>query len=459
MFVKASALVPESLLWRTFLVLASLMMLSVLAWSGIYAWFEREPRARETAQVVASIVNLTRAALLASDTQRRYELLRDMAEREAIRIYPVENGEATSALPPTPTYRLIESELKRLLGPLTRVAGTREGVPGFYVSFLVSDSENEPEPDEYWLQLRRERLEPAVALEWLGWAAAALLLALGGAYLLVWRVTHPLRDLAVAARQIGRGKRAIELPEQGPTELVELTRAFNQMSADLRQLDADRALILAGISHDLRTPLTRLTLGIEMSAADEFMADSMRADIEEMDRVIGQFLDFAREDGGEPAVELDAAELVQDLAAQYQRRGLPVLARLPPSAPKLCARPLALRRVLANLVDNAVRYAGTGSNIEIALAEHGAVVRFEVLDRGPGIPPDKAEIVKRPFTRLEQARTGATGAGLGLAIVDRVVHAHAGSFELLPREGGGLCARISLPAVATRRRMPARPAA
>ncbi|MBL8484109.1 MAG: HAMP domain-containing protein, partial [Rhodocyclaceae bacterium] len=289
--MKLPAFVPHSLLWRTFLVLAALMLMSVLAWSGIYAWFEREPRARETAQVVASIVNLTRAALLASDAQRRYELLRDMADREAIRIYPVENGEATSALPATPTYRLIESELKRLLGPLTRVAGSREGVPGFYVSFLVGDNEEDAEPDEYWLQLRRERLEPAAALEWLGWAAAALLFALGGAYLLVWRVAHPLQELAAAARQIGRGARPQVVTEHGPSELMELTRAFNQMSHDLAQLDADRALILAGVSHDLRTPLTRLTLGIEMSGADEFTADSMRADIEEMDRVIGQFLD------------------------------------------------------------------------------------------------------------------------------------------------------------------------
>ncbi|MBL8483170.1 MAG: two-component sensor histidine kinase, partial [Rhodocyclaceae bacterium] len=207
-----------------------------------------------------------------------------------------------------------------------------------------------------------------------------------------------------------------------------------------------------GVSHDLRTPLTRLTLGIEMSGADEFTADSMRADIEEMDRVIGQFLDFAREDGGEPQVEFDAADLVQDLAAQYLRRGLPVQARLPPQAPLLYARPLALRRVLANLVDNAVRYAGTEADIEIVLSDAGDEVKIEVLDRGPGIPPDQAELVKRPFTRLEAARTGATGAGLGLAIVDRVVRGHGGRFDLLPREGGGLCARIVLPAPPARRR-------
>jgi two-component system osmolarity sensor histidine kinase EnvZ len=218
------------------------------------------------------------------------------------------------------------------------------------------------------------------------------------------------------------------------------------MSTDLAQLDQDRALILAGISHDLRTPLTRLRLGIEMSG-DDGLREGMTADIEEMDKIIGQFLDFARSEGGEAPQEVDVAALLLDVASQYRRRGFKVeLASGPtPPAVALPARPQALRRAISNLIDNALRYAGSDSLVELALGTVSAEFHIEVLDRGPGIPADEVERMKRPFARLEAARTNTAGAGLGLAIVDRVSRSHNGRLELLPRAGGGLVARLALP--------------
>jgi two-component system osmolarity sensor histidine kinase EnvZ len=239
------------------------------------------------------------------------------------------------------------------------------------------------------------------------------------------------------------------LPESGPEELETLSRAFNAMSADLARLDEDRTLILAGISHDLRTPLTRLRMEIEMTGADEATRDAMVADVEEMDRTIGQFLDFARTgaENAETLAATDLAVLLTELAEQYRRRGFAVSpAPSFPADPRLHVHATTLRRAVANLVDNALRHAGSAQPIELALERIAGAIRIEVRDRGPGIPAEHADRLKLPFTRLEAARSNAVGAGLGLAIVERIARAHGGSLDLLPRDGGGLVARITIPA-------------
>jgi two-component system osmolarity sensor histidine kinase EnvZ len=185
-----------------------------------------------------------------------------------------------------------------------------------------------------------------------------------------------------------------------------------------------------------------MRLGIEMSGSDDATKDGMITDIEEMDRIISQFLDFARVDGGEAMAPASVGTLVADIAAHYHKLGQEIATDIG-VARDVPLRALAMRRVISNLIDNALRYGETG--IAVAVREEAANVIVEVSDRGPGIPAADAERMKQPFTRLETARSGKGGSGLGLAIVDRIVRAHGGSFDLLPRDGGGLCARISLP--------------
>lgn len=431
-------LIPRTLLWRTFLLVALLMLLSVWAWFEIYSRFEREPRAMQLAQLVVSVANLTRASLLTAQPEKRAALLQELSDREGIRIYPSEPDEAIVPLPDAPVLRLMTAEVRRQLGLDTRLAWEREAEQGLWVSFRIED-------DEYWVKLPPERLQRVFPQHLLGWGAAALALSLIGAYLIVFRVTRPLKALARAASSIGSGEQPAPLEERGPLEIRTLTHAFNEMSDDLKQLDADRALILAGISHDLRTPLARLRLGVELSGADTQTREGMAADIDEMDKVIGQFLDFAREASGEALDLCDLKGLCADIAEQYRRRGIAIdseLADLPP----IPLRTLAIRRSIANLIDNAWRYAGATMPIELRCRGEDGVAIVEVLDRGPGIPPQQVERLKRPFTRLDSARSGATGAGLGLAIVDRVARAHQGQLRLLAREGGGLTAQLRLPA-------------
>ena len=434
---------PRTLLWRTFLLVALLMLLSVLAWYGIYRAYEREPRARQMSELIVSVVNLTRSALINAQPSKRSALLRDLSDREGIHIYPVENHETITELPDRPVLQLAATYLRNELGPETRLTLERNGEKAVFVSFHIDESDE----TEYWVALPRERIEHVIHWRWLGWGLAILMLSLGGAYLIVFRVTRPLQALSRAALEIGRGRTPDPIEEDGPSEITTLARAFNQMTSNLARLDSDRALILAGISHDLRTPLARLRMGIEMigpGSNDEATRDGMVADVEEMDQTIGQFLDFARETGGDAPQETQLATLLDDLALQYARRGLIIetdLAQIPP----LPLHPKALRRAVANLIDNAWRHAGQEQPIRLALLRNKDDIFIDVCDRGPGIPADEVERLKQPFTRLENARSNISGAGLGLAIVERIARSYGGALHLLPRENGGLVARISLP--------------
>jgi len=422
-----------TLFWRSFLLIAALIVVSVLASFQIQRVYEREPRARELAQQTVSVVNLTRAALVNADPVLRRELLLDLNEREGIRIYPVTNEEKLVPLRPEGRLERVAARVRAQLGLATRFAAARDGMHGFWVSFFIDE-------DEFWVMLPRERFEPELGLGWLGWGAALLALALLGAWLIASRIARPLARLSEAARRIGRGDEPAPLAEDGARELRTVQAAFNRMTGDLDSMERERAMVLAGISHDLRTPLSRLRLAVEMSGADAATAQGMNADIEEMDQVIGQFLDFARGDAeAREPVALDA--LADEVAAHFAKLGKPVR-RTGTSGVTLPAARMALHRALMNLVDNALRHGG--GEIELACARHDGHAVLEVLDRGPGIPPGEADRLKRPFTRLDEARSGQGGSGLGLAIVERVARAHGGRFELAPREGGGLAARLVL---------------
>lgn len=426
---------PRTLAARAFLLIAILLLLSLAVSAEIFRLAEREPRAKQLAQMVVSVVNLTRAAVLSADPALRPALLAELAEAEGIRVFPAEIDETVSPVPAElPVVHLMTGEVRRQLGEKTRFSLMRNGTEGFWVSFFISD-------EEFWVMLPRERIERPQAWQWLGWGTAMLLLSLAGAYLIARQVGRPLKTLAAAAASVGQGATPPPLPESGPDEVQTVSRAFNQMSQDLARMNNDRAMILAGISHDLRTPLARLRLGVEMGGADDSAREGMAADIEEMDGVISQFLDFARDERSEFAAATDFNAIVAGVVERCVRRGQPVTARLG-ALPPLTVRALAMQRLVANLVDNALRHGAGPVEIETC-RESGALV-LRVLDRGPGIPANEASRMLRPFTRLDPSRSGI-GTGLGLAIVERIARLHAGTVRLLPRQGGGLEARVELP--------------
>jgi two-component system osmolarity sensor histidine kinase EnvZ len=431
-------MIPRTLLARTFLLLAALVILTTTAWLSVFRYIEAEPRARETAQLAASTVNLIRAALFAAAPEKRPELFNELSTREGIRLLPAEAEDKIEPMPDSRFNRLIQRELTARLGAQTRIAAEVDGVAGFWVSFRLDERDD----DEFWLILPRERAMRSIASQWLLWGLLALALALAVAWLIASRISRPLKAMAISAEAVGRGQRPEPLPESGAEELSRLAAAFNTMAADLESHEKDRSEVLAGISHDLRTPLTRLRLEAELSVADEAARQAVVADIEQMEAVIAQFMDYARTNFGEDPVSTDLNDLFAAIAERQAQLGRP-LEFTPASLPILAVRPRALNRAIGNLIDNARKY-GSGE-ITLTASAHPNEIWIDVRDRGPGIPQGEAERLKRPFTRLDSARSNATGTGLGLAIVDRIARLHEGHLDLLPNPGGGLLARLVIP--------------
>ena len=286
-----------------------------------------------------------------------------------------------------------------------------------------------------------------------------LLIVIGAGALLTWfvslfevrRVSRPLARLSAAVATVGRGSKPAALAEDGPEEIAALARAFNKMSSDIQELADNRTVIVAGISHDLRTPLTRLGLAVEMVGEDPDpqLVEGIRGDLAAMNRLIGQFLDFSKGLADEQPAQLDLWQVVEEQAADLRRDEIEVTLSGCGAPCPYIADPVALRRLLANLLENAAHYgAGKPVDVELQCDEHA--ISIQICDRGPGIPADQAEAVFRPFHRLESARSSRTGgSGLGLAIARQLAIKHGWTIELLQRDGGGTVAKVGLPTVPT----------
>lgn len=429
---------PHTLLARTFLLLALLVLLTTAGWLSLFRYIDAEPRARESAQLAASTVNLIRASLFAAAPEKRLALFAEFSSREGVRLLPAEPEDKVEPMPDIRFFRLLASELAGKLGPRTRIAASVDDVPGFWVSFRLDEQDEE----EYWLVLPSERTSRGIARHWLIWGLLAITLALAIAWVIASRISRPLKALARSAETVGRGQTPEPLPEDGAEELRRLAGAFNRMAADLQRHEQDRSEVLAGISHDLRTPLTRLRLEAEMSISDCAAQQAVVADIEQMEAVISQFMDYARTESGEEAVRTDVGILLASIAERQACVDRPILFEKAP-LPELRLRPKALTRAITNLIDNAWKYGG--GEVSLKAAAVNGELRLEISDRGPGIPADQVARLIRPFTRLETARTNAGGTGLGLAIVERIARLHNGRLELLSNPGGGLLARLVLP--------------
>jgi two-component system osmolarity sensor histidine kinase EnvZ len=430
---------PRTLFGRTFLFIGLLIFLSGGSWFALFSLAEREPRALQLADLTASVVNLTRAALIAADPAKRLALLQDLADSEGLHLYPLEESDAVTPLPESYFFATMKEAVSARLGPRTRFASEVNGQPGVWVSFSIDDNDSD---NDYWLMLPGEHAQGFVSWQWAGWGAASLALALGVAWLTVFHVTRPLRALAAAAGTIGQGGHPEPVREAGAAELRQVAEAFNRMSDDLKRNAAERTLVLAGLSHDLRTPLARLRLECELSIADEAALDAAVADIEQMDAIIAQFLAYARGEEDEAPRQTELNALVERLARHPGRFPAPPRLDLE-TLPPMRIRPKAFGRALANLLDNARKYGA--EPIAVGARREGSEIVIDVEDSGPGIPEAELERIKRPFTRLSNARTDTTGTGLGLAIVERIARLHGGRFDLINRPGGGTIARLRLP--------------
>jgi two-component system osmolarity sensor histidine kinase EnvZ len=431
-----------SLFWRTFFLLAVLLLTSIATWLQTFRTLESEPRAVQNAQQVASLINLSRAGLRYSDSIARVSLIKTLAEQEGVRIKPRRASDRYLPLDKNPLNERISHEIYRRMGDSTVVAKSVNDEPGLWVGFSI-------EEDPYWLQADLARVGPSRSGTWAIWLTSAAALSLAGAALIAGLINRPLQQLSLAASRMREGDfDASLLDEKAPTsEIREVNIGFNEMARQLSKMENDRAIMMAGISHDLRTPLARLRLETELSVSDESARSHMAADISQLDAIIDKFMDYARPDPAQlQAIGLDAI-VKSALFSVADYRDLSVTLNMPAKL-TVMADEVELLRVLTNLLENARRYGKTpGSNhaeVDISAKAQGNWVMLKIRDHGAGVPEESLRKLTRPFYRGDEARTSATGAGLGLAIVDKTIARMGGAFSLANSDTGGLAAHIRL---------------
>ncbi len=389
------------------------------------------PVAERSADDLAGLVVLSAQTWVELPPPTRAAFETELARRHGLRLTTVDVG-ATAAAPHFSFRSQIEDALSHRLGDAVEL----RGVPGTAAAWLDiplggHDLRVGFFPDRY-------AVEPPLAA--IAVVALGTFLSLLTALLLVRRITVPLARAVQATHQVGAGELPAPLPETGPAELAELARRFNRMAREVHELLDNRTTLLAGISHDLRTPMTRLQLNLELLRDDASPAriDHAVRDLAEMNQLIGGYLELARTTQAEAKVRFDLAALLQEVAADT---GL----SWSPTAPcEVEAGRLALRQIVTNLIQNAQRHGG-GTPVELVLECADRSVRVIVRDGGAGIADDQLEKVFRPFYRLESSRSQATGGtGLGLAIVRQLADTNGWKVGLKNRAAGGLEARLEI---------------
>lgn len=417
---------PRTLQGRLVLLLAGVVVASLAAAAVAFGLAGRETGADRVARALHAQVVAADALLAGGDVPAARVALRELAIewREAP---PVD---ARSGLP---LLQRIERRLQaRLPGRPMRMSGT---------------------PARLWVQARMPEHgwfgipvlggpEPFRRGLLLSLLAIGLLVLVASAWF-ARGLAQPLQRLAAAAPGIVAGETPPPLPAGASAEIAGLRDALADAAERTRAAARDRELMLAGISHDMRTPLARLryALALVPEIGDDDRT-GMEHDIDELDAIVGQFIDFVRDGRDEPAESVDLVALLRSVADDEARHGREWALRLPPEA-TAPARPLALRRALANLLDNAARHGAAPFEIELDTVDAGWRVR--VMDRGPGVPEAALAGLGRPFHRVDAAR-GTPGSGLGLASVARVAAVHGGGLVLRNRIGGGLIVELTLAA-------------
>jgi len=427
----------RSLLVRTAATIAIALSLFVFISLGAAAYFVAIPIAKRSADDLAALMFFSAQSWQESSTDHRARLrLKLLQEHDLI---------IAEQLPALLEQQFSQPYFFFLRDALSRRAGEEmvilKGLAGnrLWVDIPVEDGFVRLgfDPD-------RMTARPPTVLVLV--IVGGILLTLLTSFIVVRRIIRPLDRLYSAVGEVGKGHKPQPLAEDGPAELAILAQAFNRMSSEVQTLLENRTVMVAGISHDLRTPLTRLGLAVEMLSDDsdpQLIAD-IRRDLNDMENLIRQFMELAQGLGDERDEKLDLWEILKAQTENIERQGNEV--NLTGTGPVYFrGNPLALKRILINLLENAAYY-GDGHPVEVELQSHDKSICIRICDRGPGIPETQREAVFRPFYRLDTARSVRTGgSGLGLAIASQLANKNGWAIELVPRDGGGTEAILELP--------------
>lgn len=436
-----------NLFWRTFILMMLLIVFCVMGWLQSFRVLNETPYAIGAARQIVTMANLTRYALISADPFYRPDLLLVLASREGMRILPKESTDIAMPLSSdvgSPwSVADIENYVHTHLSPDTVIASSVNGEHGLWVSISIDG-------DEYWLMSNLTLINPSYGTTWIWWALASLVASILGASALTRRVIDPLNKLSNAARSFGRGVIPANLPEEtGPSELREVNSSFNRMVQDLTRIGNDREMLLAGVSHDLRTPITRLRLEMEMANLPDDTRNNVISDLEQMETIVNQFMAYARR-STQPMEKVNMSETVARAIATA-RLAIDPAVKLTTDIEEnifIQANPIEFSRVVQNLITNALRYGKSDDDllhlsVEVYRDKTSAILT--VADEGPGLDMSQADRLMRPFERGDSARGGVTGTGLGLAIVDRIVRRSDGMVTLENNKPHGLKVKVRVP--------------
>lgn len=443
----------SSIYWRTFTLLMLLLLATSLVWFQSFRVLSEVPFSRGISQQIISTANLTRYALISADTNYRPDLLHILAFREGVRIIPKENTDDWEPLNAQGNIAaLVQTQTREVLGQETIIAGSVNGEHGLWVSMNI-------EGDDYWLLIRDDLLDPPFGTAWLWWAFLAFFFGTVGASILTQRTVAPLRQLSSAAKKLGRGEVPDPLPEDAKSsEINAVNESFNHMVQELQRMGKDRELLLAGVSHDLRTPLTRLRLEVELADLPDYTQEAMVSDLEQMENIVKQFMGYAQQ-SNQPLERVDLGLAANDTLHNTRMQGKEKV-RVETSIMSnifVMAHPTELTRAIQNLIVNADRYGRNEEGIldlNIQVFPQGTDAVLRVCDKGKGVPPEEMARVIRPFERGDTSRGGAKGAGLGLAIVNRVVKRAGGKVHLYTNHPHGLIVELVMPLANTKTEKP-----
>ena len=436
---------PKKLLSRLVLLIATLLIVSQLVSLKIFDNFEREPRAEALAQEIITVVNFTKAALYAAAPSKRIQLFREINDIGDIKVYAAFPFESIEPIPNDPFLKLVVKKITARIPSGNFVVINHYDIPGVWVSFEIDG-------DMFWVVVPRLITDRPFPWHWIGWGIVIAILAISGAYITTKRISRPINNLIDAADKIRNGHNVSKLPLDSVTEFRELSEAFNEMAEVLSKVSKERKFLLASVSHDIRTPLTRIRLASEMLPSNSSaLKESLEEDIIEINDILNQFLDFARGFQDEPKTPINLGKLLKDIQTKHKRMGQTFTLKkknIRTDIPKklfIDIRPIAFQRCLDNLINNAFFYSTGKVILEATLLEESFTI--SIIDDGPGIPEDQKSKLLLPFERVDEARGNKGGSGLGLTIADRIVKAHDGKLELINRPEGGLDVKITIPII------------
>jgi len=429
-------LLPHSLFSRSALLIAVLMIAAQLSTAVLFTYWVQLPRLLVMVDLAESHLHSVRSALELLPDAQRAEYLRQMGQDHNLHLQQQAPVIDSKDIPHQFVIDKFLSLFEEKLLPNEKVIYQAAPERVVWVQIYVQQQ-------AFWVKFAAEPFSADLSDYTGGLLLFMALLALLGGLIIHRTLNRPLQRLADVVNRIGKGQRIETIEEEGPKEIVAFIHALNRMNADLKQMDADRTLMLAGISHDLRTPITRIQLAMEMIGGDfdSALKNRVLANLGEIEGGLKQCLDFARDAADEPPQIADLNDLARLCAANYRANGYTIGLDLCEEADALI-RPFAIERLLKNLLENAIKYAN--KDITIATGNCGQKLYLSVLDRGAGIAGSDIENLRRPFARADTSRGSSVGYGLGLAIVDKIVEVHQAKIEFLQRDGGGLEVRVTL---------------